>query len=82
MQLLGTYIALKIDCLIIYCNIYIQVTNFQFDNGATASLTMVAFSSRLCAREIKIYGTKVYKYIKISFSYMNVTDYSSLILKL
>ncbi|XP_070207390.1 putative oxidoreductase YteT isoform X2 [Littorina saxatilis] len=35
-----------------------QVSTFQFENGATASLTMVAFSSRLCAREVKVYGTK------------------------
>ncbi|KAK7497914.1 hypothetical protein BaRGS_00010785 [Batillaria attramentaria] len=35
-----------------------QVTNMQFDNGATASLTMVAFSSRNCEREVKVYGTK------------------------
>lgn len=36
-----------------------QVTNFQFENGATCSLSMVAFTSRLCAREVKVYGTKV-----------------------
>ncbi|XP_025080794.1 uncharacterized protein LOC112556214 isoform X2 [Pomacea canaliculata] len=35
-----------------------QVTNFQFENGATCSLSMVAFTSRLCAREVKVYGTK------------------------
>ncbi|CAG5129422.1 unnamed protein product, partial [Candidula unifasciata] len=35
-----------------------QVTIFQFDDGATASFNMVAFTKRLCAREVKIYGTK------------------------
>ncbi|KAL8574765.1 hypothetical protein ACOMHN_035882 [Nucella lapillus] len=35
-----------------------QVTTFQFENGATASLTMMGFTSRICAREVKIYGTK------------------------
>ncbi|XP_041377799.1 putative oxidoreductase YteT [Gigantopelta aegis] len=35
-----------------------QVTNFQFEGGATASLTMMAFTKRLCEREVKVYGTK------------------------
>ncbi|XP_076472344.1 putative oxidoreductase YteT isoform X1 [Babylonia areolata] len=35
-----------------------QVATFQFESGATASLTMVAFTSRLCSREVRIYGTK------------------------
>lgn len=37
----------------------LQVVNMQFDGGATATLQMVAFTQRLCAREVKIYGTKV-----------------------
>ncbi|XP_059173071.1 inositol 2-dehydrogenase-like isoform X2 [Physella acuta] len=35
-----------------------QVVNFQFDNGATVCFNMVAFTQRLCAREVKIYGTR------------------------
>ncbi|KAI8772164.1 oxidoreductase YteT [Biomphalaria glabrata] len=35
-----------------------QVVNFQYDDGATACFNMVAFTKRLCAREVKIYGTK------------------------
>jgi len=39
---------------------HLQVVNMQFEGGATAILQMVAFSSRVCAREVKIYGTKVH----------------------
>ncbi|CAL1545271.1 unnamed protein product [Lymnaea stagnalis] len=35
-----------------------QVVNFQFEDGATVCFNMVAFTKRLCAREVKIYGTK------------------------
>ncbi|XP_053405249.1 putative oxidoreductase YteT isoform X3 [Mercenaria mercenaria] len=35
-----------------------QVVNMQFEGGATATLQMVAFTKKLCAREVKIYGTK------------------------
>ena len=38
---------------------YLQVVNMQFDGGATATLQMVAFTSKMCEREVKIYGTKV-----------------------
>mmetsp|Transcript_66444 Transcript_66444/g.214749 ORF Transcript_66444/g.214749 Transcript_66444/m.214749 type:complete len:319 (-) Transcript_66444:433-1389(-) len=34
-----------------------QVVNFQFESGATASLTMVATSERLCERETTVYGS-------------------------
>lgn len=33
------------------------VVNFEFENGATATLTMIAFSKDLCTRKTKIYGT-------------------------
>ncbi|XP_060570904.1 putative oxidoreductase YteT isoform X2 [Ruditapes philippinarum] len=35
-----------------------QVVNMQFEGGATATLQMVAFTSKICEREVKIYGTK------------------------
>lgn len=34
-----------------------QVVNFEFENGATATLNMIAFSKDLCTRKTKIYGT-------------------------
>ncbi|XP_071110368.1 putative oxidoreductase YteT [Haliotis cracherodii] len=35
-----------------------QVVNFQFEGGATASLTMMAFTKKVCQREVKVYGTR------------------------
>ncbi|XP_069137232.1 myo-inositol 2-dehydrogenase-like isoform X5 [Argopecten irradians] len=35
-----------------------QVVNMQFEGGATATLTMMAFTQSVCTREVKIYGTK------------------------
>ncbi|XP_060570907.1 uncharacterized protein LOC132729203 [Ruditapes philippinarum] len=35
-----------------------QVVNMQFEGGATATLQMVAFTSKISEREVKIYGTK------------------------
>ena len=35
-----------------------KVVNFQYDNGATVAFNMVAFTKRVCAREVCIYGTK------------------------
>lgn len=31
--------------------------NFEFSDGSTATLTMIAFSQHLCARKVEIYGT-------------------------
>ena len=36
-----------------------QVVNLQFETGATASFTMVAYTKKICARQAKIHGTKV-----------------------
>ena len=35
-----------------------QVVNMQFQNGATANVTMVGFTKRVCARTTVISGTK------------------------
>lgn len=35
-----------------------QVVNLQFDDGATVSFTMIAFTEKLCDRNIKVFGTK------------------------
>ncbi|XP_041479368.1 putative oxidoreductase YteT [Lytechinus variegatus] len=35
-----------------------QVVNMLFDGGRTATLTMVAFSEKLCERQVRIFGTK------------------------
>ena len=37
----------------------LQVVTMQFEGGATATLTMVAFTEKVCSRETKFYGTKV-----------------------
>lgn len=34
-----------------------QVVNFQFESGATATLTMIATTERMCNRETKVYGS-------------------------
>ena len=43
----------------------------QFEGGATATLQMVAFTNKLCQREVKIYGTKVCIYLFILIEYLN-----------
>jgi predicted dehydrogenase len=35
-----------------------QVVNMQFNDGATATMTMIAFTKDVCSRKTKIYGTK------------------------
>ena len=35
----------------------------QFQGGATATLQMVAFSERLCARVVTFQGTKVHTHV-------------------
>lgn len=35
-----------------------QIVNLQFDDGSTATMTMIAFTKDVCTRKTKIYGTK------------------------
>lgn len=35
-----------------------QVVHFQFDNGATVALTMIAYTKEVCEPKTIIYGTK------------------------
>ncbi|KAK7077007.1 hypothetical protein SK128_015738 [Halocaridina rubra] len=35
-----------------------QVVNFEFSDGATATLTMIAFSEHVCEKKAQIYGTR------------------------
>lgn len=35
-----------------------QIVNLQFDDGSTASMTMIAFTKDICTRKTKIYGTR------------------------
>ena len=32
----------------------------QFEGGPTATLQMVAFTEKICARQVRFYGTKVF----------------------
>ncbi|VDI49899.1 Hypothetical predicted protein [Mytilus galloprovincialis] len=35
-----------------------QVVNMQFKNGATANMTMIAFTEAICDRKVTVFGTK------------------------
>lgn len=35
-----------------------QVVNMQFKDGATANMTMIAFTNDICDRKVKVFGTK------------------------
>lgn len=35
-----------------------QTVQFQYEDGSTATLTMIAFTKKLCERDTKIFGTK------------------------
>lgn len=35
-----------------------QVVNLQFEGGATVNFTMVAYTEKVCARQVRIFGTK------------------------
>lgn len=38
-----------------------KVVNLQFEGGATVNFTMVAYTEKVCARQVRIFGTKVSK---------------------
>ncbi|KAJ3741318.1 hypothetical protein DFH05DRAFT_1505599 [Lentinula detonsa] len=52
-----------------------QVVNLEFENGNTASFTMVAFSSAICQRELRMYFT--YGEIIGDMSKYTVTDFKA-----
>ena len=37
----------------------LQTVNMQFAGGATATMSMIAFTKAICARKVRIFGTKV-----------------------
>jgi len=43
----------------------------QFEGGATVSFTMIAFTEQICARQTKVFGTKV---VNLWSHYLTVVD--------
>ena len=48
----------------------------QYEGGATVSFSMVAFTEKLCARQTRIFGTKV-RVLKVYFPTVEVVDRGS-----
>jgi len=42
-----------------FVTLTLQIVSMQFEGGATASFTLIAFTEKIGVRQTKIYGTKV-----------------------